>query len=314
MSSSPKSTAEITGGVYARTPSGILYGLGAYLFWGFLPLYFKLLDHVGAVEVVASRVLWSLVLLLFILALRGSLGEFARVIRNPRLLLVLSASAALIAVNWLVYVWAVNAHHVVAASLGYFLNPLVNVLLGFGVLKERLGRLQWASVALAATGVAILAGAALDTLWISLALAISFGLYGLIRKLAPVTALQGLAAETLILVPFSLAYLGWLQSSSGIATGADAWTTFLLALSGVVTSVPLLLFAVAAKRMPYSTLGLLQYIAPTLQFIIGVWGFGEPLSSGQLWSFGLIWAGLAIFTADSLRRARAEGRPLPGME
>lgn len=309
--SSQAATAEP---IAARVPSGVWYGLSAYLFWGFLPLYFRLLHHVGPVEIVASRVLWSLALLIPILALRGTLGEFARVIRTPRLMLTLGATAVLIAANWLVYVWAVNNGHIIAASLGYFLNPLVNVLLGFAVLKERLGRLQWAAVALAAIGVAILATAALNTLWISLTLALSFGLYGLLRKLAPVTALQGLTAETLILSPLSLLYIVWLGSTASLATGSDAATTILIMLLGVVTSVPLLLFAVAAKRMAYSALGLLQYIAPTIQFLIGVGIMGERLSAGQLWSFGLIWAGLALYSADSLRQARMERRPLPGME
>lgn len=294
--------------------SGILYGFGAYLTWGFLPLYFRMLDHVGSMEVVASRILWSLLLLLVILALRGTLGAFAGLIRQPRAMLTLTVTAGLIAINWLVYIWAVNHGHVLAASLGYFLNPLVNVLLGFAVLKERLGQRQWIAIALAATGVVILATAALDTLWISLTLAVSFSLYGLLRKIAPVTALQGLTAETLILSPASLLYMAWLGSTGALAMGSDASTSGWLAISGVITSVPLLLFAVAAKRMAYSTLGLLQYIAPTIQFLIGFMVFGETLSHSQLWSFGLIWIGLALYTADSLRQVRAERRPLPGME
>lgn len=312
MNDSPEATLEKA--VAGYIPSGVWHGLGAYVLWGFLPLYFRLLDHVGALEIVASRVLWSLVLLIPVLALRGTLGEFVQVIRTPRHMLTLGVTSALIAGNWLVYVWAVNNGHVIASSLGYFLNPLVNVLLGFAVLKERMARLQWTAVALAATGVAILAAAALDTLWISLALAISFSLYGLLRKLAPVTALQGLAAETLILAPPALFYLIWLDNRASMATGSDAVTTALMVSLGLVTSVPLLLFAVAAKRLAYSTLGLLQYTAPTLQFLIGVGILGESLSAGQLWSFGLIWAGLALYTTDSLRQAHAERRPLPGME
>lgn len=311
---STSSQATLARPAAARIPAGVWCGLGAYLLWGVLPLYFQLLDHVGAVEIVASRALWSLVLLIVILALRGSLGAFTRLIRTPRLMLTLGATSILIAGNWLVYVWAVNNGHVIAASLGYFLNPLVNVFLGFAVLKERLDRLQWAAVALAATGVSILATAALDTLWISLSLALTFALYGLLRKLAPVTALQGLAAETLILTPVSLLYLIWLGSTATIATGSDTETTALIMSLGAVTSVPLLLFAVAAKRMAYSTLGLLQYVAPTLQFLIGIGIMGERLSEGQLWSFGLIWAGLALYTADSLKQAGAERRPVPGVE
>ncbi|HEY9580979.1 MAG TPA: EamA family transporter RarD [Rhizorhapis sp.] len=289
------------------------YGFSAYFLWGFLPLYFHLLDDVGSVEIVVNRIVWSFLLLLPILALRGALGEFLRLVRTGTAMLTLTVTSALIAINWLVYIWAVNNGHVVAASLGYFLNPLVNVLLGFAILKERLGRVQWAAVALAAIGVAILAASALNTLWISLALAGSFAFYGLIRKLSPVTALQGLAAETLILTPFSLLYLAGLGSAAAFASASLA-TNGLLALSGVITSVPLLLFAVAAKRLRYSTLGLLQYIAPTLQFLIGVLVFKETLSDGQMASFALIWVGLILYTADSLRHARAERRVLPGIE
>ena len=283
---------------------GIAAGAGAYLLWGFLPLYFRLIDHVGALEVVANRVLWSLLLLIVVLAMRGMLGDMVRLMRNPGMVLALTATAALIAVNWLVYIWAVSNGHVVAASLGYFLNPLANVLLGSVVLKERLGRYQWLSVGLAVIGVAVLAGSALDTLWLSLTLALSFSLYGLIRKIVPVAAQQGIAAETLILTPLSLIYLGWLAQNGKLALGLDPTTDALLIFSALATTVPLILFAVAAKRMAYSTLGLLQYIAPTLQFLLGVLVFGETLSAGQLWSFGLIWSGLILYTASSLRPMR----------
>jgi chloramphenicol-sensitive protein RarD len=253
---------------------------------------------------VANRILWSLVLLIAVLAVRGMLGEMVRLMQKPRMVLALTATAALIAVNWLVYIWAVNNGHVVAASLGYFLNPLVNVLLGSVVLKERLGLYQWLAVGLAAIGVGVLAASALDTLWLSLALALSFSLYGLIRKIVPVAAQQGIAAETLILTPLALAYLGWLAQQGTLVLGSDTATDVLLMLSGLATTVPLVLFAVAAKRMAYSTLGLLQYIAPSLQFLLGLFVFGEELSTGQLWSFGLIWAGLGLFTVASLRPAK----------
>lgn len=297
----PSSTAE-------HHRIGFAAGACAYLMWGILPLYFRLLDHVGALEVVANRVLWSLLLLIAVLAMRGMLGDMMRLMQNPRAVLALTATAALIAINWLVYIWAVNNGHVIAASLGYFLNPLVNVLLGSVVLKERLGPFQWLSVGLAAIGVAVLAGSALDTLWLSLTLATSFSLYGLIRKIAPVTAQQGIAAETFILAPLSLVYLGWLAQHGMLVLGSDPATDALLMLSGIATTVPLVLFAVAAKRMAYSTLGLLQYITPTLQFLLGVLVFGEVLSAGQLWSFGLIWSGLILFTATSLRSMRTASR------
>ena len=293
---------------------GIAAAIGCYLLWGFLPLYFRAVSHVGPLEVVANRILWSLVLLLVILSLRGTFGNFIRMLGNRKTLLALTGTSAFIAINWLTYIWAVNNGHVLAASLGYFLNPLVNILLGFVILKERLGRFQWIAVGLTAIGVAIMAGSALDTLWISLALGFSFGFYGLVRKMTAATALQGLAAETLILTPPALAYMAWLAASGSLALGADATTTALLALSGVVTSVPLLLFAIAAKRMAYSALGLIQYIAPTLQFLLGILVFGETLNSGQLWSFALIWTGLVLYTADSLRQARSARPSIPAIE
>lgn len=293
---------------------GITAAIGCYLIWGFLPLYFRAVSHVSPFEVIANRILWSLILLLLILSLRGTFGNFIRMLGNGKTLLALTGTSTLIAINWLTYVWAVNNEHVVAASLGYFLNPLVNILLGFVILKERLGRFQWIAVGLTAIGVAIMAGSALDTLWISLALAFSFGFYGLVRKMTAATALQGLAAETLILTPPALAYMAWLAASGSLALGMDVTTTGLLALSGVVTSVPLLLFAVATKRMAYSTLGLVQFIAPTLQFLLGIFVFGETLNSGQLWSFVLIWAGLVLYTVDSLRQARSAHPSIPAIE
>lgn len=294
-------------GAGERQPGGLLHGIGAYFLWGLLPIYFKLLGNVDPLEIVASRVVWSLLLLAAILAIRGGLRDFGLLLRTPRAMAAMTASACLIAVNWLIYVWAVHHGHVVAASLGYFLNPLVNVLLGRLVLKERLRRMQMAAVALACVGVVILASAALDTLWISLMLATSFAFYGLIRKMAPVGPMQGLAAETLVLAPVALGYMGWLAASGAMMFGAGMGTSLLLASSGVVTSIPLLMFATAARRMPYSMLGLLQYIAPTMQFLLGLF-YGEPLSGWQIASFGLIWGGLAIFTADSLHMAHANRR------
>lgn len=283
---------------------GFLYAGGAYVIWGMLPLFFRLLHHVGPVEVVAQRIVWSLVLLLGILAFRRTLPAFAAVLRDRRIMLPLAASACFIACNWLVYIWAVHADHVVAASLGYFLNPLVNIMLGMIFLGERLRRMQLMAVAVAACGVAILAISALATLWISLALAFSFGFYGLVRKVTPVPAMQGLAAETIVLILPALGYLLWLGATGDLQFGADPGTTTLLILSGGVTATPLVLFALAAHRLPLATLGIMQYIAPILQFLTGVIIFGEPLSQGQMMSFGLIWVGLILFTVDSIRVAR----------
>jgi chloramphenicol-sensitive protein RarD len=279
-------------------------GMAAYGLWGLLPLFFRLLHHVDPVEIVTQRILWSLLLILLILALRRGFPAFAVTLRDPKLMLPLAASGLLICLNWLTYVWAVNQGHVVAASLGYFLNPLVVVALGVVVLKERLRRAQMMAIAVAAIGVAILAASALTTLWISLALALTFAFYGLVRKLTPAQPMTGLGVETLLLTPFAIAYLLWEARHGGIAFGQDGSTTVLLILSGAVTTVPLVLFAFAAQRLPMATLGLLQYLAPTLQFLCGVLVFGEKLSSGQLWSFALIWAGLALFASDGIATAR----------
>lgn len=284
--------------------SGLIAAVGAYGLWGLLPIFFKLLHHVSPGEVVAQRIIWSLILILALLVLRRNLSALVATLRAPHLLLPLLASALLIALNWLIYVWAVNDDHVIAASLGYFLNPLVNVALGVFVLKERLRRVQAIAIGIAAVGVAIMAGAALTTLWISIGLALSFAFYGLVRKLTPVSPMAGLGAETLILTVPATAYLMWLSGQGGIAFGGDSGTTALLILSGAITTIPLVLFAIAARRLPMTTLGLIQYIAPTLQFLCGILLFGESLSGGQIASFILIWLGLILFATDSVRAAR----------
>ncbi|MHA3841032.1 EamA family transporter RarD [Sphingomonas aestuarii] len=283
---------------------GLGFGLGAYLIWGFLPLYFLLLAGVTAGEIVADRVVWSLALLIGILAVAGRFGKLVAVLRNPRTLGLLAISAALISVNWLIYIWAVQNGHVLGASLGYFLNPLVNVLLGVVVLGERLKRMQMAAVALAAVGVAVLASGAGTGLWISLSLAFSFGLYGLMRKIAPVESLEGLTVETALLTPFALAYMAWLASNDALVFGDAPGLTALLVLAGAVTAVPLLLFAGAARLLPYSTLGLLQYLAPTLQFVLAITVFGEAMTTAHIVCFALIWAGLALYVLSSVRKPR----------
>jgi chloramphenicol-sensitive protein RarD len=256
------------------------------------------------VEIVAQRVLWSLLLIVTLLAARRGLSPLIAALRDRRLIVPLAASALMIGVNWLTYVWAVNSGHVIAASLGYFLNPLVNVALGVLVLKEKLRRPQMLAIGVAALGVAILAAAALTTLWISLTLAISFAFYGLLRKVTPVAPMTGLGVETLLLTPPAIAYLIWEAGHGGVSFGQDAGTTALLILAGAVTTVPLVLFATAAQRLPMATLGILQYLAPMLQFFCGVVLFGEKLSHGQMLSFGLIWIGLILFATDGLRMAR----------
>lgn len=282
----------------------MLAALGAYGLWGLLPIFFRLLHHVDPVEIVTQRILWSLLLILTLLALRNGIGPMIAVLRDRRLLLALAGSAVMIAINWLVYVWAVNDGHVVATSLGYFLNPLVNVALGVLVLKERLRRGQMLAIGFAAVGVAILAASAITTLWISLTLAFSFAFYGLIRKMTPVAPMTGLGVETLLLAPLAVAYLVWEASHGPIGFGQDVSTTALLIIAGLVTTVPLVLFATAARSLPMATLGVLQYLAPTLQFVCGVVLFGETLSRGQMLSFGLIWVGLILFATDSVKAAR----------
>ncbi len=284
--------------------SGLLNGFGAYVLWGLLPLYFKLFPEVMPVEIVAHRVIWSVAFLAVILGATRLLPAFGTALRQPRILGALALSAIFIAVNWLVYIWAVNTDHVLAGSLGYFLNPLVNILLGTVFLHERLRRTQIVAVAIAATGVAILMAGELQTLWISLTLAISFALYGFVRKLTPVQAPVGLAVETLVLLPAALAALAWFAIDGTLAFGRNHVETIELIGSGAITSVPLLLFAGAARRLPLVTLGLIQYVGPSMQFLIGYFLLGEPLTPARLLSFAFIWAALALFIADSLRAVR----------
>lgn len=278
--------------------------MAAYGLWGLLPLFFRLLHHVDPTEVVTQRIIWSLLLIVAILGARRGLAALWATLGDRRIVPPLALSAALIAVNWLTYVWAVHQDQVVAASLGYFLNPLVNVALGVVVLKERLRYWQVAAIGIAALGVAILAALALTTLWISLSLALTFAFYGLVRKLTPVAPMTGLGVETALLTPPALAYLAWEASHGGTGFGQDVPTSILLIVTGAVTTVPLVLFAVAAQRLPMATLGLLQYLAPTLQFLCGVLLFGEKLGTGQMVSFGLIWTGLLLFASDGVAFAR----------
>jgi chloramphenicol-sensitive protein RarD len=284
--------------------TGLIQGLGAYALWGVLPLFFWLLSGVDAGEVVAMRVLWSLGLLAVVtLALRRAPALIAA-LRSRRAMALLAASSALISINWLVFIWAIQHHHVLESSLGYFLNPLVNVLLGVVLLRERLGWPQMVAVALAVAGVAVLAYGAGQGIWISLALAFSFGFYGLVRKVAPVGALEGLAIETAILTPFAAIYLVWLSGAAGLSFGAEPGVTATLIASGVITATPLLLFAGAARRLPYSTLGLLQYIAPTMGFISAITFFGEKMTAAHAICFALIWTGLAIVAIHGTITAR----------
>lgn len=283
---------------------GLILGSGAYLIWGLVPVFFKLLSAVPALEIIAHRVLWSVVLLFSVLIFTRRMSALPVVLRDWRTLRALLATAVLIAVNWTVYIWAVLGGHVLAASLGYFLNPLLNVVLGVVVLNERLSRAQKIAIALAAIGVMVAAAGALSQLWISVALASSFALYGLVRKVTPVGAIEGLAVETALLAPVCLGWLAWQYMDGTLFFGQDHGTDALLILSSVVTSVPLMLFAAAARRLPYSTLGILQYIAPSIVFVLGIFVYGESLRPAMLVAFVLIWLGLLVFSVDMFRRSR----------
>jgi chloramphenicol-sensitive protein RarD len=289
----------------SRRRAGLALGLGAYLAWGFLPLYFKLLAAVPSAEIVAHRILWSLVFLAVLATFWRRWSAIRAALSAPRIALTLALTALLIAVNWLVYIWAVLNGHVLEGSLGYYLNPLVNVLLGVVLLKERLTRAQVFATLLAAAGVSVLAIGAGQGLWISLTLAASFALYGFLRKVAPVDALEGLSIETAMLAPVALGWLLWMDARGGLGFGAfGIGTDILLVLGGAVTAIPLLLFTAAAKRLPYSTLGFLQYLAPSLQFLLAVLVFGEALTTAHIVCFGAIWTALAIFSLDGWRAAR----------
>lgn len=285
--------------------NGLFLGLGAYVLWGVLPLYFKAVAQVPPGEIVAHRIIWSLLFLGILASLWGRWAEVRTVFASLRLLGLLTLTALLIGGNWLVYIWAVLNSHVLAGSLGYYLNPLVNVLLGVALLKERLTRAQWIAVALAAAGVAVLALGAGEGLWISLTLAASFALYGFLRKVAPVEALEGLWVETALLAPIALGWLLWLDAGGQGSLGLGTGTTILLILSGAATAIPLLLFNAAARRLPYSTLGFLQYIAPSIQFLLAILVFGERLTTSHLVCFGAIWTALVIFAGEGWRLGRA---------
>ena len=286
---------------------GLLLALGAYIIWGLLPLYLQFLRHVPPFEFVGWRILFTLPVCLIGITIARQWSAVRAAISSARTLLIMLASALLIGINWLVYVYAVQTGHVLAASLGYYINPLFNVLLGTVFLKERLTRPQWLAVALAAIGVTLLLFGALDMLWISLSLALSFGTYGMVRKIAPVESLPGLTIESAILALPALGLIAYhAQLPAGSAFGVSGPTDALIAFSGVVTAVPLVMFAAAARRMDYSTLGFIQFLTPTVVFLEGLFIFNEPLRPVQLGSFVLIWAAIGLFVADLLARRRSK--------
>jgi chloramphenicol-sensitive protein RarD len=289
-----------------RTRAGLLLGLGAYALWGVMPLYFKAVAAVRPTEIVAHRIVWSLLFLGALAALWRRGPAIRTAMATPRIALTLALTSALIGVNWLVYIYAVVSGHVLEGSLGYYLNPLVNVLLGVAFLKEKLTVAQKGAFLLAAAAVALLAAGAGGAIWISLTLATSFALYGFLRKIVPVDALEGLSVESIFLTPLALAWLLWLQGHGESSFLQSRVTDALLILGGAVTAIPLLMFTAAAKRLPYSTLGFLQYIAPSLQFLLAVLVFGEPLTAAHVAAFGAIWAALAVFLFEGVRMGRRD--------
>jgi chloramphenicol-sensitive protein RarD len=284
---------------------GLLYGVLAYGSWGFMPVYIKAVRTAPILEVLSHRVFWAFLLLLALCWKRGELGTIRAAVRTPRTLALLAGSTAAIAVNWLAYIWAVANGHVLESSLGYFINPLVNVLFGVLILGETLDRPVRIAVGVAAVGVLWMAVRAGHVPWISLTLATSFGLYGLLRKLAPVGGLAGLTIETALLSPLAGGYIAWAVASgrSGFLAGRP-WLDVLLLMAGPVTAVPLLFFAGAARRLPLSTLGMLQYLSPSLQFLLAVFAYREALDRPRLVAFVFIWTALAIFAIHTARRTR----------
>ena len=295
----------------SQTPhprTGFLLGLAAYALWGVLPIYFKALAAVPAVNIVAHRILWSLPYLALLILLSRGWPKVRAALAQPRTIGILLLTAMLIGGNWLLYVYAVTSDHILAASFGYYLNPLANVLLGRFVLHERLNRLQWTAVAVAAAGISVLAAGALGQLWISLTLCVSFALYGLLRKIVPADAITGLGIETVILFPLAIGWLAWRHSAGAPVMGTNEAQAGLLLLAGIVSTTPLLLFTAAAKRLQYSTLGMLQFLAPTLQFAIAVF-YGERIIWAHVVAFPAIWLALVLYVVALVRAPRLPQPP-----
>jgi chloramphenicol-sensitive protein RarD len=293
----------------------VILGLAAWVMWGFFPLYWPLLEPAGAVEILAHRIFWSMIVMLgVVLAMRGR-GRLGATFADRRTLWLLATAAALISVNWGTYIYSVNSHHVVEASLGYFINPLVSVLIGVMVLGERLRRLQWAALALAGTAVLALTVEYGRPPWLALILAFSFGFYGLAKKKANAGAVESLVLETLMMAPLALGYIVFLMATAASTFASDVpWHPLLLAGTAVITVVPLLCFAGAATRIPLSTLGLMQYVTPTLQFLLGILVFHEPMPAMRWMGFALIWLALVLYTAEMLGHRHRHPRRGPSVE
>ncbi|MEY3407144.1 MAG: hypothetical protein RL038_205 [Actinomycetota bacterium] len=290
----------------SRYRRGLLYGISAYLIWGLFPLYWPLLKPASALEILAHRMTWSLVFLAFVNQIRKSWPAIKSLMLNRRSLRLLAFASVMISINWGLYIWAVNNEHVVDASLGYFMNPLINVALGVLYFRERLNKFQWSAIAVAGIGVAWLALQAGAIPWVGLALAFSFGLYGLTKKVVGADGVESLTVETILLLPLSASYLLFIEIDGSAAfLNAGVAHAVLAVMAGVVTAVPLLAFGAAAIRIPYSTMGFIQYITPTMQFLLGITVMGESMSSARWIGFIFIWSALVIFTLDALRNRKA---------
>jgi chloramphenicol-sensitive protein RarD len=291
---------------------GLLYGVGAYVLWGVFPIYWKLIDQVPASEILVHRILWSLVFLALLLTWRRQWSWIAPLRWERLTLVILVTAAALLAVNWFTYIWGVNSGFIVETSLGYFINPLVNVLLGVLLLHERMRTGQWIAISVAGAGVLYLTLSYGSPPWIALILAFTFGFYGLLTKKVRLGAAQSQFFEMAVLFIPALTFMVWLQVSGKAYFGqSDPLPNILLIASGIVTAVPLLLFSAAARRIPLSTLGLLQYIAPTMQFLIGVLVFGEPFTTQRLIGFSIIWIALIIYSLEGLLQRRSTSQSVP---
>lgn len=283
---------------------GILYATACYTAWGLFPIYFKAIDAIPPIEILFHRMLWALLFLVLVLAYRKQWLWIPELFKKPKLIAGFACSALLLSTNWLIYIWAVNNNHVIDASLGYFITPLVSVLLGYVFLHERMRPVQWCAVGLAASGVIWLGFQTGHPPWIGISLACSFGAYGLLRKTAALGALEGLSLETFLLLPFALGYLIYLAINGQSAFLHSATSTQLLLLAaGPITAVPLLLFAAGARRIPLATLGLLQYISPSIQLLLGVWLYHEAFNIGKLIGFTTIWVALLAYSLEGLRNS-----------
>ena len=293
----------------AETRRGFLLGAAAYAIWGVFPLYFPLLEPAGAVEILAHRVFWSLVTMLVFVLVFGRLRQVRAVIAHRRTFWTLAVAAVVIAINWGTYIWGVNNGHVVETSLGYFINPLVTVLMGVVILGERLRTLQWVALGIAAVAVVGLTVEYGRPPWVALVLAFSFGSYGLAKKKANVGAIESLTVETMLLAPFAGAYILWLVAQGTSTFGTEgAGHAVLLVSTGIVTAIPLIFFGAAATRVSLTTIGLLQYLAPTIQFAIGVLVFQEEMTPMRWAGFGLVWIALVMFTYEAINHRRRQLR------